>query len=429
VRKAILVLLGLALCGSIGVAQESASSLGLRAGNDPELDERLGINSGLLLPFFEVDTTTGGGTTTLWAVRNVSDVSSASFVVRYFGDDGFEIDTESFTLAPQATKTRNMRDLGFTPGGDGFVRGFAVFDVAMNTTVDFEGVAPPGGETRFDPTYTESGFAFTGATDFRVLNNLPGQDLYNGTAMGYVQNPPEFTVTRTDGEPFTLRQFEGGQAFDDPAGFIVLKGTFVDGREITASFPTLTNVFTTYSLPSQWRDLVSVEFVNGKNFLGIDNFVLSRDNQLVGDVINVVPGEDFARGEQMPYFVPGSANDDDFCFTWDMRFLSGGAFSGGTSITYIANFVGGTTSPTITFRLYDESGAFLGTSEFFTSLLVGRIPVEDLLADIGSSESFGAIRAEFSDAPGKGGYISWEANAEGLYSIGLPAACVQETGP
>jgi len=427
VKKAILVLLGLVLCGSIGVAQEQAPSLGLPAGSDPELVERLGVNPGLLLPFFEVDTTSAGGTTTLWAVRNVSDASSASFIVRYFGDDNFLIDTESYTLAPQATKTRNIRDLGFTPGADGFVRGFAVFDVVMNTTVDFEGVAPPGGSVPFDPTYFENGFSITGTGFFFVINGLANQEIDNGTEIGLIQYPPELTLTRTNGDTFTLSQFDGGQAFDAPADSIVLTGTFADGSQITTSFPTLMNAFTTYSLPSQWRGLASVEFVNGSNFFAVDNVVLSKDNQLVGDVINVVPGEDFARGEQMPYFRSGFSNDDDFCFAWDMRFVSGGAFSGGTSITYIANQVGGPSSPTITFRLYDESGAFLGTSEFFTSLYAGTIPVEDLLADIGSSEPFGAIHAEFSEAPIKGGYISWEASAESRYSIGLPAACVQES--
>lgn len=80
----------------------------------------------LVVPFYEVDTTDPGGTTTLFAVRNTFS-QPVDIRVRYQAPDGTALRQDSVTLAGRETLTRNVRDVAGLPADpDGFARGFIV---------------------------------------------------------------------------------------------------------------------------------------------------------------------------------------------------------------------------------------------------------------------------------------------------------------
>lgn len=86
----------------------------------------------LVVPFFEVDRTSSGGTTTLFAVRNIV-ATPVDIEVRYQAPDGTALGLEQETLGPFETLTRNVRDVaGLPTDPDGFARGFIV---VVQTTV------------------------------------------------------------------------------------------------------------------------------------------------------------------------------------------------------------------------------------------------------------------------------------------------------
>lgn len=81
----------------------------------------------LAVPWFEVDTTSPSGRTTLIALRN-EGATAATVSVTYFSADGAESHQESFVLTPKQTRTRNFRDVvvaEITSDVDGIVRGWA----------------------------------------------------------------------------------------------------------------------------------------------------------------------------------------------------------------------------------------------------------------------------------------------------------------
>ena len=81
----------------------------------------------LLLPFYSVDGSSPAGSTTLYALRNLTD-STVSALARYFTTTGTSQLDDDLSLAPYETKTVNLRDVaGLAADGDGFKRGFVLF--------------------------------------------------------------------------------------------------------------------------------------------------------------------------------------------------------------------------------------------------------------------------------------------------------------
>lgn len=86
----------------------------------------------LLVPFYLVDTTSPVGTTTLFAVRNLTG-DTVSAEVEYFTVLGASQRTDPLTLDPFETVTVNLRDVGgLAASGDGFARGFVEVSTAGN---------------------------------------------------------------------------------------------------------------------------------------------------------------------------------------------------------------------------------------------------------------------------------------------------------
>lgn len=86
----------------------------------------------LLVPYFLVDRSEPFGTTTLYAVRNLTG-GPVSADVEYFTLGGASQGTETLNLGPFDTHTRNLRDVpGLATSPDGYARGFVEIVTAGN---------------------------------------------------------------------------------------------------------------------------------------------------------------------------------------------------------------------------------------------------------------------------------------------------------
>ena len=84
----------------------------------------------LLVPFYRVDTLTPGGTTTLYAVRNLTS-GSVTADVEYFDVLGNSLRNDSISLGPNDTQTINVRDVAGLPAGiDGYASGYIEISTA-----------------------------------------------------------------------------------------------------------------------------------------------------------------------------------------------------------------------------------------------------------------------------------------------------------
>ncbi len=84
----------------------------------------------LLVPSYRVDTLSPSGTSTLYAVRNLTD-STVTANVEYFDVAGTSQLTDSITLDPNETQTVNVRDVvGLAADFDGYARGYVEISTA-----------------------------------------------------------------------------------------------------------------------------------------------------------------------------------------------------------------------------------------------------------------------------------------------------------
>jgi hypothetical protein len=111
------------------------------------------------------------------------------------------------------------------------------------------------------------GYRFTGS--FRTID-APGRLLVsNGSAvyLGQEASGPGITVTRTDGRPFSLYEFDAAGLYVPPSGGLLnaqrvgLVGLRVGGGILAASYG-LSDLahFAHFSVPSTWSDLQAVAF-------------------------------------------------------------------------------------------------------------------------------------------------------------------------
>jgi len=141
---------------------------------------------------------------------------------------------------------------------------------------------------------------------------------------------------------------------------------------------------------------------------------------LSGDFFNVNPGESFATGGNLG----GNRQTEAFgCRTVTTRFLVGGVFTGGTVVSAyvgLARGDGPDDPPTVVGTVYDEPGTELGTFEL--KMQSGTHSLRFNAADvIPPGASFGSMRLEFQ---GTQGNVFTEHSASGLFSVGVPGACV-----
>ncbi|MEM9597687.1 MAG: hypothetical protein AAGD06_25700 [Acidobacteriota bacterium] len=142
---------------------------------------------------------------------------------------------------------------------------------------------------------------------------------------------------------------------------------------------------------------------------------------LHGDYFRVTPGDAFATGYRL-VDVDTSGGENELCSTFSIRFLNGGAFTGGTDFVIWIDADEIPTSPTtVSYSLYSEDGG--GGTPLFTSTLPINEVVSSFSADqlIGSlAVNFGAVEFQLS---GVQGHIAATMSASGLFSVGLEATC------
>jgi hypothetical protein len=131
------------------------------------------VAESLYVPSFLVDTTAPGGTTTLYAVRNISP-AVVTVDVEYFTNVGTSLRLDTFVLDPGETITRNLRDVsGLAVGGDGFARGW----IQAITSGD------PGG----DPVLVGDFFQVDVDDNFAVGERMPrGEELCNEASVRFL---------------------------------------------------------------------------------------------------------------------------------------------------------------------------------------------------------------------------------------------------
>ena len=171
--------------------------------------------------------------------------------------------------------------------------------------------------------------------------------------------------------------------------------------------------------PVNVRDVANLE-VDGQGIAeGYVFFsVMDGESVLSGDYFQVTPGDAFATGERMIDADPLSSQSG-LCGTFSTRFLSGGAFSGGTTLTFWFEAETLPVDPsTISYTLYGESGDVILTSDLPVDQVAGQVTVETLLGPFNANA--GAVEIQFS---GRVGYVSATLSASGLFSVGLDAVC------
>lgn len=146
---------------------------------------------------------------------------------------------------------------------------------------------------------------------------------------------------------------------------------------------------------------------------------------LSGDWFRVVPDQDFATGARMV----DASSSPSTCTRWDLRFMSGGAFSGGTRLEFFVDTPlgshAGTDAPSAVITFTDEAGTVLGSAvEVFTDRQVVELDVSALRAMLPRPRpAFGAIEVAFQPGSG-GGLVSGSYRASGRFSVGVDGTCV-----
>jgi hypothetical protein len=157
--------------------------------------------------------------------------------------------------------------------------------------------------------------------------------------------------------------------------------------------------------------------------ISVSGLPVETPGMLTGDYFLVDPSQSFAVGERMLV-----ADDRDYgCTRWEMRYLQGGAFTGGTELRYFVGRPQGTgpgVGPTMLVRVVDEAGRLQGTVRVFTNRHVGTLRVSDLLRELPGASPFGALEIELAGAAGRG-VITGMMSASGRFAVGLDGACLR----
>lgn len=168
------------------------------------------------------------------------------------------------------------------------------------------------------------------------------------------------------------------------------------------------------------RDVANLEIDGDQKTRGYVVFsVIGGANVLAGDYFRVDPDDNFATGMRLVNASTGSAHDER-CSIFSIRFLRGGAFTGGTRLFYWLDSSVLFTDPfTITYAIYDQAG---------TQLRIGNLPTPDRVASTflidqlleGLTVNAGVLEVQFT---GVKGHLAASMNASGRFSVGLEATC------
>jgi len=133
---------------------------------------------------------------------------------------------------------------------------------------------------------------------------------------------------------------------------------------------------------------------------------------LIGDILPVDPGKGLAEGNQL---IPHREECASTCDRFALRYMEGGAFSGGTNVQVLRERHA-FSSDTIVAELYDEPGNRLGGFTLAGWPLSFRFDVGDHQPE----EPFGTLYLDNV----KSGAVTATYSTLGLYSVGLEAWCI-----
>lgn len=144
---------------------------------------------------------------------------------------------------------------------------------------------------------------------------------------------------------------------------------------------------------------------------------------LSGDFFQVDPAGNFATGDRLV-----DAEDLYLCDLWDIRYLQGGIFTGGTVLTMLLNQVGPMgpmDDPQVSMEFRDEAGGFIGVIDVYAIVNVLELPLSILTELIPTAAPFGSVEILFPPAT-MGGFVAGIYSAEGRFSIGMEGTCLVE---
>jgi hypothetical protein len=140
------------------------------------------------------------------------------------------------------------------------------------------------------------------------------------------------------------------------------------------------------------------------------------------DVFYVDPAGNFAGGEGLV-----NPSDGDLCEHLRGRFLTGGAFSGGTRLLVFVDLPLGndptSDPPTVTGTAYSESGVLLNTFSVWTNEYAFELDAAELVE---GATAFGSLELTFENAGIglAGGMALFQASAEGRYAVTWRGNCL-----
>lgn len=148
----------------------------------------------------------------------------------------------------------------------------------------------------------------------------------------------------------------------------------------------------------------------------------SATSSLSGDFFQVDPTQNFATGDRLV----DVQRQPFLCELWDMRFLNGGPFSGGTDLRVLVWRAPGTDAgdpPAMQLAFFDETGQIETTVWMHTAVNVLELSVKEMLPLEAGYQPFGAVEIWFSPST-IGGVVTGTFSAEGRYSVGMPGTCL-----
>ncbi len=153
---------------------------------------------------------------------------------------------------------------------------------------------------------------------------------------------------------------------------------------------------------------------------GFAYFVIDGFGLISGDYFQIDPLNAFASGGRL-------VANGDACYFYDIRFATGGAFSGGTRFQLFVDVPLGTASgdpPSASFTIHGEDGTTYGDVGLMSDQPVNDFTIGDILAALpgGVGPSFGSADVLIPAAAGYG-LLQATYSAEGQYSVGIPGSC------
>jgi hypothetical protein len=198
---------------------------------------------------------------------------------------------------------------------------------------------------------------------------------------------------------------------DDPVGIVVV----IDKPDGTTAWSSAYVLDPKQTRTWNLRDLhlpysPTAEYPTGAFSGSIE--VSGERHVLIGDILPVDPGKGLAEGNQL---LPHHEECASTCDRFALRYMQGGAFSGGTSVQVLRERhpFG---SETIAGELYDEPGNRVGGFALAGWPLSFRFNV----GDYHPAEPFGTLYLDNV----KSGAVTATYSTFGLYSVGLEAWCI-----